>query len=160
MKPEKQEVVDSNEEFIAIGVPSEWVEPLKAQGYMTVSALQAVNKPGKLANDLNVYMKKKKLDMPGLSPEVVSDWLRSNNEPISKEPDKSPRKVIEGDPFIYIDKKKEAKVSNSIIGVELQKVKHCEAINSKGKPCGIKILKSEKYCHYHKPSRSKDAENQ
>jgi hypothetical protein len=117
MKPEKQEVVDSNEEFIAIGVPKEWVEPLKAQGYMTVSALQAIKKPDKLANDLNVYKKKIKLDLPGLSPEVISDWLRSNNEPISKEPDKSPRKVIEGDPFIYIDKKKEAKVSNSKIGV-------------------------------------------
>jgi len=106
MKPEKQEVVDSDEEFIAIGVPKEWVEPLKALGYMTVSALQAVKKPGKLANDLNGYKKKKKLDLPGLSPEVVSDWLRSNNEPISKEHDKSPRKVIEGDPFIYIDKKR------------------------------------------------------
>lgn len=53
MKPEKKEVVDGDEDFVAIGLPKEWVESLKALGYTTVSALQSVEKPGKLANDLN-----------------------------------------------------------------------------------------------------------
>jgi len=76
MKPEKQEVVDGDEDFVALGVPKERVEAVKALGFTTVAALKAVEKPGKLANDLNGYKKKKKLDLPGLSPEAVSDWLK------------------------------------------------------------------------------------
>jgi len=76
MKPEKQEVVDSDEAFVALGVPKEWVEPVKALGFTTVAALKAVEKPGKLANDLNGYKKKRKLDLPGLSPEVVGEWIQ------------------------------------------------------------------------------------
>jgi hypothetical protein len=76
MKPEKQEVVDSDDDFVAIGVPKEWVESLKALGYTTISALQSVEKPGKLANDLNGYKKKNKLDLPGLSPEIVGEWIK------------------------------------------------------------------------------------
>jgi len=47
MKPEKTEVVDGDE-----------------------------TKPWKLANDLNGYNKKKKPDLPGLSPEAVSTWIQ------------------------------------------------------------------------------------
>ena len=64
------------EEYTAIGVPAEWVEPLQKLGYTTIDKLKAVEKPGKLANDLNGYKKKNKLDLPGLSLEVVSSWLR------------------------------------------------------------------------------------
>ena len=60
MKPEKQEQID----------------PLKALGFTTVGKLKEVEKPGKLANDLNGYKKKNKLDLPGLSPEAVSDWIK------------------------------------------------------------------------------------
>ncbi len=31
----------------------------------------------KLANDLNGYKKKNKLDLPGLNPEVVGEWIKS-----------------------------------------------------------------------------------
>ena len=58
MKPEKQEAVDSDEEFIAIGVPKEWVASLKALGYTTIEKRKEVEKPGKLANELNGYKKK------------------------------------------------------------------------------------------------------
>ena len=75
MKPEQQEVIDGDDKFVAIGVPKKWIEPLKALGFTTVDALKAVEKPGKLANDLNGYKKKNKLDLPGLSPEVVTGWL-------------------------------------------------------------------------------------
>ena len=77
MRPEKQEIVDSDEDFVALGIPKEWVEPIEALGITTVAALKAVEKPGKLANDLNGYKKKKKLDLPGLSPETVAAWLKN-----------------------------------------------------------------------------------
>lgn len=77
MKPERSEKleVSSSEEYTAIGIPEEWVAPLQALGYTTIAKLKKVEKVGKLANDLNGYKKKKKLDLPGLSPEVVSSWL-------------------------------------------------------------------------------------
>ncbi len=46
-----------------------------ALGYDTGEKLKEVEKPGKLANDLNGYKKKNKLDLPGLSPEQVAEWL-------------------------------------------------------------------------------------
>ena len=63
------------EEYEAIGVPSEWLEPFQKLGYTTIDKLKVVEKSGKLVNDLNGYKKKKKLDLPGLSPEVVATWL-------------------------------------------------------------------------------------
>ena len=79
MKPEKVRVESESEsesgEYSAIGVPEEWVEPLKALGYTTIEKLKGVEKPGKLANDLNGYKKKNKLDLGGLSPEVVGGWI-------------------------------------------------------------------------------------
>ena len=77
MKPEKQEHIDGDEKYIEIGVPKEWIEPLKALGFITIVKLKEIEKPGKLANDLNGYKKKNKLDLPGLSPEVVGEWIKS-----------------------------------------------------------------------------------
>ena len=54
------------------------MDPLKALGYNTIEKLREVDKPGKLANDLNGYKKKNKLDLPGLNPEVVSSWLQKD----------------------------------------------------------------------------------
>ena len=65
------------EEYEAIGVPAEWVEPLQKLGYTTIAKLTEVEKPGKLANDLNGNKKKNKLDLPGLSPELVAEWINS-----------------------------------------------------------------------------------
>ncbi len=78
MRPEagkKEKGQGSKEDFIRLGIPKEWIEPLIALGYDTVEKLKAVEKPGKLANDLNGYKKKNKLELPGLSPETVTDWL-------------------------------------------------------------------------------------
>ena len=72
---ESSQVESSREEYMEMGIPEEWVEPLKALGYTTVEKLKEVEKPGKLANDLNGYKKKKKLDLPGLSPKAVAGWL-------------------------------------------------------------------------------------
>ena len=79
MKPEapaKTPALSKPEEYTALGIPEEWVEPLQKLGYITIEKLKEVEKPGKLANDLNGYKKKNKLDLPGLSPEVVAGWLK------------------------------------------------------------------------------------
>ena len=77
MKPEtqKSKVESQKEEYLALGVPEEWIEPLKSLGFTTVSKLRETEKPGKLANDLNGYNKKNKLGLTGLSPEAVGKWL-------------------------------------------------------------------------------------
>ncbi len=75
MKPEKQERIDPDEKYLEIGVPKTWIEPLKALGYTTIDKLRETENPGRLANDLNGYKKKNKLDLPGLSPEAVGGWL-------------------------------------------------------------------------------------
>ena len=80
MKPEapaKAPTVSKPEDYEAIGVPMEWVDALKALGYTTIEKLKEVEKPGKLANDLNRYKKKNKLDLPGLSTELVGEWIKS-----------------------------------------------------------------------------------
>jgi lysyl-tRNA synthetase class 2 len=73
----KYKVTSTQKEYEAIGVPAEWVEPLQKHGYTTIEKLKEVEKPGKLANDLKGYKKKNKLDLPGLSPEVVGEWTKS-----------------------------------------------------------------------------------
>jgi lysyl-tRNA synthetase class 2 len=77
MKPvsSKLKVQSSKEEYLAIGIPDEWIEPLQKLGFTTVEKLRETEKAGKLANDLNGYNKKNKLGLQGLSPEAVQKWL-------------------------------------------------------------------------------------
>ena len=72
---QKSKVESQKEEYTELGVPGEWVEGLKQLGYTTIEKLMEVEKPGKLANDLNGYNKKNKLGLSGLSPEVVGEWI-------------------------------------------------------------------------------------
>jgi lysyl-tRNA synthetase class 2 len=78
MKPESQKSKPESqkEEYLGIGVPEEWIEPLKKLGYITIEGLKEVEKAGKLANDLNGFNKKNKLGLKGLSPEAVEVWLK------------------------------------------------------------------------------------
>lgn len=63
------------QEFLDLGIPEEWVDVVVALGYTSVAKLKEVEKPGKLANDLNGYKKKNKLDLKGLSPQDVEKWI-------------------------------------------------------------------------------------
>jgi lysyl-tRNA synthetase class 2 len=63
------------EEYEALGIPTEWVEPLQALGYTTVAKLKEVEKPGKLHQEMMGYRKKNKLDIPTVTVEKVSEWL-------------------------------------------------------------------------------------
>ena len=78
MKPvsQKLKVESQKEEYLALGIPEEWIEPIKKIGYTTVAQLKEVEKAGKLANDLNGYNKKNKLGLQGLSPETVEKWFK------------------------------------------------------------------------------------
>jgi lysyl-tRNA synthetase, class II len=77
MKPVSQKVKaeGQKEEYIELGIPDEWIEPLKKLGFTTIAKLKEVEKAGKLANDLNGYNKKNKLGLQGLSPETVAAWI-------------------------------------------------------------------------------------
>jgi lysyl-tRNA synthetase, class II len=79
MKPETKSkpVTSPAEEYIALGIPAEWVEPLQKLGYATIEKLKEIDKPGKLANDLNGFNKKNKLGLQGVSPEAVDLWLKN-----------------------------------------------------------------------------------
>lgn len=78
MKPEiqKAKAESRKEEYTVLGIPEEWIEPLKSLGFTTVSMLKDVEKAGKLANDLNGINKKNKLGLAGVSPQSVEEWLK------------------------------------------------------------------------------------
>ena len=61
MRPEKVPARDKVEAFTALGVPEEWVAPIQKAGFLTVAALGALEKPGKLFQDLLDINKKYKL---------------------------------------------------------------------------------------------------
>ena len=48
MRPEKVPARDKVEAFTALGIPKEWVAPIQKAGFLTVEALEALEKPGKL----------------------------------------------------------------------------------------------------------------
>lgn len=75
MRPEKIRVTDKPELFVAIGVPEAWVEHLQKMGYATVEQLKKEDSAGKLAQTLNGYRKKNKLELPAIAPEMVAQWL-------------------------------------------------------------------------------------
>ncbi len=77
MRPEAnvQETMSSDEEYTELGIPAEWIQALQKLGFTTIAKLKELEKPGKLANDLNGYNKKNKLGLKGLSPEVVGEWI-------------------------------------------------------------------------------------
>jgi lysyl-tRNA synthetase class 2 len=77
MKPmiRKPVAESQKEEYLELGIPEEWIDPIKKLGYTTISKLKEVEKAGKLSNDLNGYNKKNKLGLKGLSPESIEKWL-------------------------------------------------------------------------------------
>ena len=77
MKPlsQKARAESQKEEYLEMGIPEEWIEPLKLMGYTNVSKLKEVEKAGRLANEMNGFNKKNKLGLAGLSPEAVEKWL-------------------------------------------------------------------------------------
>ena len=77
MRPEKVPARDKVEAFTAIGVPEEWVAPIQKAGVLTVAALGALEKPGKLFQDLLDINKKYKLGYKVPVVEEVKKWVEA-----------------------------------------------------------------------------------
>ncbi len=75
MKPEKKTVTDTDEKYIAVGIPAEWIDPLKKLGYVTITKLKEVEKYTKLHQELCGYNKKNKLGLQNPSQDDVKAWL-------------------------------------------------------------------------------------
>ena len=77
MRPEKVARRDKEEAFTALGIPAEWVAPIQKAGYLTVEALGAIEKPGKLFQDLLEINKKYKLGYKNPMPDDVKNWVEA-----------------------------------------------------------------------------------
>ncbi len=74
MRPEKIVRVSPIDEYLAQGVPSDWVPVLQKMGFNTVADLKAAN-PNKVFNDLGGMRKKLKLDITLPVKEEVVKWF-------------------------------------------------------------------------------------
>jgi lysyl-tRNA synthetase class 2 len=74
MRPEKRSAAPTDEEFLAAGVPAEWIPALKTMNFATYADFKAAS-PNKIFNDLGGLRKKLKLEakMPAL--DEVKGWL-------------------------------------------------------------------------------------
>ena len=73
MRPEKKVEQSGEDDFVAAGVPAEWVPAVQKLGFMTVEQLKTAN-PNKLFNDLGGVRKKLKMDVPMPALEAVRGW--------------------------------------------------------------------------------------
>ncbi len=74
MRPEKVAKRDKEEAFTALGIPAEWVAPVQKAGVLTVDALAALDRPGKLFQDLLDINKKYKLGYKAPTADEVKQW--------------------------------------------------------------------------------------
>ena len=75
MRPEKVARRDKEEAFTALGIPAEWVAPIQKAGVLTVDALAALERPGKLFQDLLDINKKYKLGYKAPTADEVKSWV-------------------------------------------------------------------------------------
>ena len=54
------------EEYLEIGVPEEWIDPLKALGYDTVDKIKRLSKLGKPHQEIMGYRKKPGVQISGV----------------------------------------------------------------------------------------------
>jgi lysyl-tRNA synthetase class 2 len=74
MRPEKKTSIASKEEYIAAGVPEEWIPVIQKMGILTIADLKSAN-PNKLFNDLGGMRKKLKLEIKSPAIEDVKSWV-------------------------------------------------------------------------------------
>ncbi len=75
MRPEKKAAVTTDADFIAKGIPAEWVEVVRKAGINTLSALQEES-PNKFHGQLCGLRKKLKLDIQNPTIEDVTAWIK------------------------------------------------------------------------------------
>jgi lysine--tRNA ligase len=74
MRPEKVLPRDKKEVFASVGIPEEWVHVLHKAGYLTLAAVKAEEKPGRLLQQLMDIKKKYKLELPAITLDEVTAW--------------------------------------------------------------------------------------
>ncbi|WP_298575488.1 lysine--tRNA ligase [uncultured Porphyromonas sp.] len=79
MRPEKVAPRDKKEVFVSAGIPEEWVPVLHKAGYLTLDAVRAEEKPGRLLQQLQDIKKKYQLDLQPISLETVTAWSQGSN---------------------------------------------------------------------------------
>jgi hypothetical protein len=72
---QKLKVESQKSDYLELGVPEEWIEPLKVLGYDTIEKLKEVEKPGKLHQEMMGYRKKNKLEISTVTMEDVNSWI-------------------------------------------------------------------------------------
>jgi lysyl-tRNA synthetase class 2 len=75
MKPENRTPAPTDEEYMAMGVPAEWIPMVQKLNFATLKDFKEAN-PNKLFNDLNGLRKKMKLEIKALSADEVKNWLK------------------------------------------------------------------------------------
>ena len=78
MRPEKVAPRDKKEVFVSAGIPEEWVPVLHKAGYLTLEAVRAEEKPGRLLQQLQDIKKKYQLDLQPISLETVTAWTQGS----------------------------------------------------------------------------------
>jgi lysyl-tRNA synthetase class 2 len=73
MRPEKKQEQSGEADFLAAGVPAEWIPALQKMNILTVEQLRATS-PNKLFNDLGGARKRLKLDIPMPTIADVHGW--------------------------------------------------------------------------------------
>ena len=79
MRPEtkpKAQGTPSIEPFLELGIPGEWIEPLKELGYDSVDKLKEEEKPGLRHQKMMGYRKKNKLEIGTVTVEQVAEGIR------------------------------------------------------------------------------------
>ena len=79
MRPEKVAKKDTDDKYMAIGVPQEWVAVLQKAGFLTVESLKDLN-PNKLHQDICGLNKKMKLGLQNPKPDEVAGWVSNANK--------------------------------------------------------------------------------
>jgi lysyl-tRNA synthetase class 2 len=76
MKPlsTKLKTESQKEDYLSLGIPEEWIEPLKKMGFSSTEKLKEV-KSGKFFNDLCGFNKKNKLGLTNPSMDEVKKWI-------------------------------------------------------------------------------------
>ena len=74
MRSEKKAVVSTDDEFMEMGISSDWIPLVRKKGINTIEELKQSN-PNKLMNDLNGLRKKLKLKIAALSPDMINNWF-------------------------------------------------------------------------------------
>lgn len=76
MRPEKKDVIPTNEEYEALGIPSGLIELVQRSGFIQIKQIAEAN-PGALHQKVCGQRKKLKLDIPAPSQDDVKTWVEN-----------------------------------------------------------------------------------